>query len=134
MQKEQILTDLNTKEDKNVIDFATARLALSTGGTVSDENWLSNLPINTVFVSKRYDQPKDMLVCDLYCILEHKKVTSNLLLKTPDNRQLDVWFETLEFSRKNKCIEVIATVEFGYKDQGEPDDKEIDDGNSDRTV
>lgn len=137
MEKEQLLIKIDDKTD-NIINFKDARTALLTGGTTIDDNWLKALPVGTVFLAKRKDQPKDVLVLDMYCVLEHKTVTSNLMQKIPDGRQADFWFRSLEFSRKNEWVETIAEVELVYDHSKSPeeetDEKEKEDGNSSGTV
>jgi len=139
MKKEHNLVKLEDKEN-NVVNFEEIRKAV-TGGFDGDENWLKSLSVGTVFVAKRKDAPKEILFCDLFCVLDHKDKVSNLLQKIPNGQQADLWYKSLEFSRKNELIEVIAEVKLEYdlskKEQEEPEDnltEELDDGSSDRAV
>lgn len=120
-------------KEAEIIDFDTAKKALTAaGGSVIDENWLANLPVGSVFLSQRKNTPKDNAYpCDLYAVLEHKTMSSNLAQKLPTGQQVDLWFRTLEFSRMNNKVEVIATVEFGYETKEEaPEKKETPDEGS----
>ena len=124
-------------EENNVINIEDARKALTFGGSGGDENWLAELPPGSVFLSRPNNVGKERLFCDLYCVMEQKKLTTNVIQKMPTGQEIDLWFPTLEFSRNNKLIETIATVEFGYEDpkkEQEETTTEETDGSSTRTI
>ena len=143
---------LKNMED-NVVDFeATKQLMLKTTGGEPPlgENWLKALEQGTVFLSRpkpKQGQPKQPF-CDQFCVIDHKELSSNLIQKMPTGQQVDIWFPTLEFSRSNDFIEIIAQVKFGYseeqmktdenlldKEEGENNDaNKPDDGSGSRSV
>lgn len=135
MRKDNLLMDMTD----NVIDLSQARVALQTGGTSIDENWLKALSPGAVFLCERKDMPKQPmkhLVKDLYCVLAHKELHANLMQRLPDGRQADFWFNTLEFSRANLLGEIIAQVDptgvISEEEQEAP--KKETDNDGDRSV
>ncbi len=127
-RKEEYLTD-------NVIDFTNAKVALGGKGP-TDENWLKNLKPGTVFLARpktKMNQEKPIIL-NKYWVLEHKTMSSNLMVATPDRNQMNIWTPTLEFSRQFELIEEIGYVEFGYEDDHTNDKSEQTDGNSEGSV
>src|SRR5690348_14224833 len=97
----------NMIKKDNVVDFETAKTALITGGPVGEENWLKDLEPGTIFLARRANRgAQDLLALDMYAVLEHLELSTNLLQKIPTGQEVDLWFDTLEFSRKNKLQEV----------------------------
>lgn len=133
------LKKLDQKDD-NVINFDTARKALTFGGTGIDENWLLGLQPGTVFTCRENGTPKTNLILDLYCIVEHKDTITNMIRKIPTGQTWDAWYPTLEFSRLNKFQEIVTKVDFTYSqqraDQETADEQALEktDGTSDRTI
>ena len=138
MNKERILKDINEK-DNNVVNFDEIRRNIQTGGSGIDENWLKALPKGTVFLCKKRNTPKDNLVCELFAVIEHKVLHTNLMQKIPNGQQADFWFNSLEFSRAFILGEVIAEITFDYSAEQaafeeQQETLETTDGTSDRTV
>lgn len=114
MQKER---NLVVKED-NVIDFKTEvanRKLLNPNGPTGPENWLKELKPMTIFVARRKGD-RD-LVLNKYLVIEHKTVSSNLIWATPDERQLNIWTPSLEFSRAFDYIETLGEMQVTYKEE-----------------
>jgi hypothetical protein len=114
MNKEQILI----KEDDNIIKFDPNRKALSFGGRDGDDNWLRNLKPGTIFLARDNQTPKELSLMK-YLLIEHKDVSSNLLLALQKGEQVDIWVSTLEFSRRMKMVEILGEVEVTLKSEEE---------------
>ena len=123
----------NLKKDDNIIDFNAIRSGLAPGGPGGEENWLKTLPKGTMFVCKRRNAPKDHLALELYFVMEHKDLTSNILQKIPTGQQADLWVDSLEFSRAYLYKETVATVELEYQYDKE-EQSELTDGNSEGSL
>lgn len=126
--------------DDNVINFDEMKTRLAYDGVGSgNENWLEDLPQGTIFASKDKKAPKEKKFLDIYLVCEHKGRLTNLIQKTPTAQQIDLWFNTLEFSRDNIYVDTIATVEIGYsekqlKEDMKLEEEDINDGDSGRPV
>ena len=116
MKKEPVLSTMKDKEqENNVIDLAS-RTAF--GGGFDDEDWLGALPLGSVFLSRPKIKPQDASKVDalqrmflnVYYVQEIQEDTVNLLWRTPEGRQMDIWVRSLEFSRLMEKIRVIARI------------------------
>ncbi len=131
------MTMLDRKEDyltDNVIDMNSFKTAVGGKGP-TDENWLKNMKPGTVFLARpktKMGQEKP-IVLNRYWVIEHKTMSSHLMVATPDKNTMDLWTPTLEFSRQFELIEEIGYVEFGYADDPKTTIGETD-GNSEGTI
>jgi hypothetical protein len=108
-------------------------LRLITGGKGSGfgDNWLKDLELNTIFLA-RMNSSKELIMNNY--MLSRRSPSgehTNLRWVTPDDRVLDIWVPTLEFSRQFKLGEVLAVVGLTYEEEKE---EEVKDGNSSGSV
>lgn len=137
MKKEQILIDLVDKDD-NIIKFPNKqeRVALATGGRDGDENWLENMERGSIFTARvktkpgQQIDPMQKLLLNVYLVQEKKAITTNLIWKMPDERQMNIWVPTLEFSRTMELIELLVVLDFETKAPIE----DIENGNTEGPV
>jgi hypothetical protein len=119
LNKELKKLNIETNTDENgVVDLGKVRHGLLTGGGGPDENWLKDLKQGDVFVAKRKKAPpgmQDNIAQEIFWVMEHKNDLSNLIQKMPDNRQFDLWFNSLEFSRTYTLSGVVTNIQLNYK-------------------
>lgn len=116
MKKEPVLSTMKDKEEENNVIQFTSRTAF--GGGFDGEDWLGALPLGSVFLSRPKIKSQDVSKVDalqrmflnVYYIQEIQEDTINLLWRTPEGRQMDIWVRSLEFSRLMEKIRVIARI------------------------
>ena len=128
MQKEQELSEILDK-NAEIIDFKT-RKATDTGSGFTPENWLQELEVGSIFLSRQKIKPGQQvdlvnrLMLNSYLLQDRREdgkgnSVCNLIWRLPDAKQMDIWVPTLEFSRVMELIQVLLVVEFEYKKEAE---------------
>jgi hypothetical protein len=126
MIKEQELVQV---DDKNEHPDIRGSLQLVTGGKGGDsDNWLAGLNVNTIFLARAKGSKE--LFLNNYLLLRRSNTgdSTNLRWAHPDDRILDLWVPTLEFSRQFTLHEVIAQLPEQVYNEEKEDNSDGSDG------
>ncbi len=89
------------------------------------ENWLNELEVGTIFLARVKGDKNLILNNYMLARRSNTGMSTNLRWVTPDDRVIDLWVPTLEWSRANQLHEIIGTI-LNFKEQEEKGD--TDDG------